>query len=815
MEGDVVIQSQLMAYVSQQAWIQNASVKDNILFGDNLEDIRQWYEDVVEACALKDDFAQLIEGEETLIGENGINLSGGQKQRVAIARAVLKRRRGADLFLMDDPLSALDSHKSKHVFKKVLSNEEGVLRGTTRILVTHHMNLLRQVDFIMMIKEGEVMEFGPPKRIFKAGSELSLLMEEFKETEEQQEKEVAVKEDKKAKKEEKDTNDEKKEKDSSSKAKEARKRINDESVLSGRVKLRAYDYYVRSFGYMSFLIILALYVGNQTMSTGSTIWIAAWSDKAEEARQADNGTFTDNDFYIGVLGAFGLGQAVMSFTRNLFFYLVCARGSTRIHNALFSAIIHGRMRFFDTTSTGAIVNRFSGDMTVVDQTLPVAVNSLLFAGGEILAVLVVISVSFPVLTAVIIPLAVVYYFLMPVYIPSSRQIKRFESRAKSPINLHFSETVQGAAVIRAFGEELRFSAESAVLVGKNLHFQYVSQMMRRWLSLRSDLVGNVVVLLAGLLAVAQKDAVTAGWVGLTISYAMSATETFQWVLNHGTRVEELAVGVERIRETEKYTPQEATWRNIRVDPEDQKWLKKGSIEFKDYSMSYAPDLDPVLQGLNLSINAGEKIGVCGRTGAGKSSLSVALFNLVESWKGQILLDGVDIGPLGLHTLRSQLTIIPQDPVLFNRSIRENLDPAAEHHDDKLWTVLEQSQMKVTVKALKSGLDHEVEEGGANFSVGQRQLMCLARALLRDLPIVLLDEATASMDSKTDELVQETLFSELGAKTVVTIAHRLDTILNYDRILVLDKGRISEFDTPKNLLNDKNSVFYSMMQKHQE
>ena len=314
-EGEVVMQSQGVAYVSQQAWIQNASVKKNILFG---EDYRQeWYEKVVEACALKDDFAQLIDGEETLIGENGINLSGGQKQRVAIARAVYKKQKGADLYLLDDPLSALDSHTSKHVFEQALSNEEGLLKGCTRILVTHRTNLLRQVDYVLVIKEGKVAGFGEPGNILAAGSEISLLIEEMEKekeiVEEENEQKEAVKKEETKVDEKVVKPTEKPMNSSRAKEKEAQKRIKDEAVLSGRVKLRAYDYFIRSFGYVNFFLILAFFAANQGVSTGATVWMAAWADDQSPDR--------DNQFYVGILGVFGLAQAIASFLRNLFFYL--------------------------------------------------------------------------------------------------------------------------------------------------------------------------------------------------------------------------------------------------------------------------------------------------------------------------------------------------------------------------------------------------------------------------------------------------------------------------------------------------------------
>lgn len=793
LQGEVLVQSESTAYVSQQPWIQNMTAKNNILFGSN--DDANWYQDVVKACALKDDFEILQDADETVIGENGINLSGGQKQRVSIARAVYKK---ADLYLLDDPLSALDAHTSNHVFDEVMSNQ-GLLKDTTRILVTHRSDLVNKADFLLVLKDGKVDKFGPPNKVMEA----DFKVEEVTKADNQ---EVAKKPAKK-----------KEGSKALTKAKLAEKRIKDEEVLTGKVKLMAYNKYLSSVGYINAALVLLAFVANQAVSTGSTIWIAAWSDHSNQVLEASNNSTAnsfDNSFYVGVLGAFGLAQGILSFVRNWFFFWACAKASVVLHNGLLNTIIKATMRFFDTTPTGTIANRFSGDMHVIDLTLPQSISSLLFTFIEVFSVMIVISISFPIFMVVILPLAVLYYCLLKLYVPTSRQLKRFEASSKSPINLHFSETVQGAATIRAFQEESRFFSESLALIQQNLQFQYYSIVCRRWLGLRSELIGNGVVLLAALLAVSQSDAVTAGWVGLTISYALSVTETFNWVLINGSNVEEQAVAVERVRETEKYTPQEGAWTRPDTDPKGAKWLTQGSVEFDRLSLAYDQDLPKVLHNLSLKIEPGQKIGVCGRTGAGKSSISVALFNLVTSWEGSIRLDQRETKSLGLHTLRSQMTVISQDPTLFHDTVRKNLDPLDEKTDADIWSALEQSQLKEVIQGLDQGLESMVAEGGSNFSLGQRQLLCLARALLRNSQIVMLDEATASMDKVTDEQVQETLFKELQGKTLITIAHRLETIINYDKILVLDQGAIKEFDSPQELLDNPNSAFYGMKRREE-
>ncbi|TRY79300.1 hypothetical protein TCAL_05131 [Tigriopus californicus] len=809
LEGEVCVNGSTIAYVSQEAWIQNASVKNNIIFAKDKPD-HQWYKQVIEACSLEQDLHQLMDGDQTLIGEKGINLSGGQKQRIAIARAAYS---SADIFLLDDPLSALDSQTASHVFEQVLSNN-GILRHSTRVLATHNTSILSQADLVAVLKDGEVAKFGPPGKVMTSSLEISRLVKSLEEEEQNKSK---PEEDQKE-----DTNKFDKLKKPSAKDKKETalaQRLKDEDVLTGRVKGQAYQKYLRALGIPLCVLILGLFMANQAISTGTTIWLAAWSDHNSHVLSDSEANVNSssslkrepaNGLYIGVLGAFGGAQAVLSFLRNLVFFLACARGSKIIHNSLFGVIIRAKTRFFDITPTGSIMNRFAADLNVVDQPLPNALSSFLFTFMEVTSVLIVISITTPIFMIIIVPLVLVYTFLIRVYIPSSRQLQRYVSSTKSPINLHFSETIQGISTIRAFQHEKIFNDEFESRVQEYLRFQYTSAMATRWLSLRSEALGNIVVLVAALVAVAQRNILTAGWVGLSITYALSVTETFNWVLQNGSKLEEQAVNLERIRETEEHAPLERPWQKPSADPKDRRWVKKGDIEFRNLTLAYDEHLEPVLKGINLSIKSGEKVGVCGRTGAGKSSLAVALLNLVDSWSGQMFLDGIDVRPLGLHSLRSQITMIPQDPVMFKGTIRQNIDPFNKFKDDAIWDSLANCHMDTHIERFSAGLEHQVEEGGSNFSVGQKQLICLARALLKDNTIVFLDEATASMDAETDKTIQETLFRELEGKTLITIAHRLNTVLNYDKILVLDEGQVVEFDTPQHLLSDENSHFYAMI-----
>ncbi|KAK9886057.1 hypothetical protein WA026_014840 [Henosepilachna vigintioctopunctata] len=407
---------------------------------------------------------------------------------------------------------------------------------------------------------------------------------------------------------------------------------------------------------------------------------------------------------------------------------------------------------------------------------------------------------------VILVCGVLYYFIQRFYVATSRQLKRLESVSRSPIYSHFSETIAGVSAIRAYNQQDRFIAESDSKLDHNQACNFPTVIANRWLEVRLQLIGNMVILFAGLFAVLGRDSINAGLVGLSVSYALQITQILNWVVRMTSDIETNIVAVERIKEYAE-TPQEAPW-DIPSKTPPLTWPEIGTVEFKNFSVKYRPELDLVLKKVAFSIQGGEKVGIVGRTGAGKSSLTLSLFRIIEPHQGIIEIDGINIAEIGLHALRSRLTIIPQDAVLFSGTLRMNLDPFNAKSDEEVWATLEQAHLKAFVKALPAGLSHEVTEGGENLSVGQRQLICLARALLRKTRVLILDEATAAVDLETDDLIQTTIRREFRDSTVLTIAHRLNTIMDYDKIIVLDKGLIAEFDTPQILL-DGPTIFRSM------
>jgi len=387
-------------------------------------------------------------------------------------------------------------------------------------------------------------------------------------------------------------------------------------------------------------------------------------------------------------------------------------------------------------------------------------------------------------------------------------LKRLESAARSPIYSLFSETLSGLSTIRAFNVQRSFIGENERKVDYSQVSFQPNLVSNRWLSIRLEILGNFIVLVASLLAVLGRDSLNPGTVGLSLTYASSITGILTFLIRQTSQVETNMVSVERVKEYEDSIPSEAPYRMPEQDPSED-WPQYGSITFCDYSTRYREGLDLTLRGISCEILSGEKVGVVGRTGAGKSTLVLSLFRLIEPVTGSIEIDGANVSLMGLEALRSKITIIPQDPVLFSGTLRFNLDPFDNYSDSDVWGALRLSHLQAFVSQLPGGLDYEVSEGGSNLSVGQKQLICLARALLRKTKILVLDEATAAVDLDTDDLIQETIRSEFSDCTVVTIAHRINTIMDSNRILVLDQGQVAEFDTPEKLLNKESGIFYSM------
>lgn len=468
------------------------------------------------------------------------------------------------------------------------------------------------------------------------------------------------------------------------------------------------------------------------------------------------------------------------------------------------------MSFFDTTPTGRVVNRFGKDLDAIDMTIPGSIRQFVSALLRVLGFLAILARASPWFLLVIPPLIILFVLVERYYIAANRQVKRLESATRSPIYSSFGETISGAPVIRAYQAEDRFIKENFEKVDFNLKFQYASIMCNRWLGMRLECFANLIVFAVAIFAVASRgsDDITAADMGLALTYASSITQILNFLIRVTAELEVNLVAVERLTEYSELKP-EAEWRNEEVGDERGRWMKKGKVDFDDYSLRYREGLPLVLNKINCSIAGGEKVGIVGRTGAGKSSLTVGMFRLAEPAGGKVVIDKVETNKIGLHDLREELTIIPQEPVLFSGTLRSNLDPFENFSDDQLWSAIKLSHLNQAVSDFEAKLDHEISENGSNLSVGERQLVCLARALLRRSKILIMDEATSAVDNYTDSLIQETIRSEFSKMTVLTIAHRLNTILDYDRVMVLDKGEVVEFDSPQNLFQSDGSIFGSM------
>ncbi|XP_060803850.1 multidrug resistance-associated protein 1 isoform X3 [Amyelois transitella] len=814
-----------VAYVPQQAWIQNATLQDNILFGKPLDSHK--YENVINVCALKTDFDMLPGGDQTEIGEKGINLSGGQKQRVSLARAVYY---DADNYYLDDPLSAVDSHVGKHIFDKLIG-PSGLLKNKTRVWVTHNVSYLAQTDLVLVLKAGQVSEAGSYQQLLeKKGAFADFLLHHLSDAERTSPEELdELKQDLESKlgsefqnklqrarslsesNSESDAAGDRREsmkkrtpEPTPNELKEKNKLIEAEKTETGSVKWGVYKHYLMSVGVVASAVTVLMNLVLQLFQVGSNYWLARWSN--DRLMLVNNTVDTARrDMYLGVYGALGVGQAISSFFADLMPYLACWRAARILHDLLLSNVLKTPLQFFEVTPVGRILSRFSKDVDVMDSSLPSQFADVIYCFFEVLGTLFVISFSTPIFLAVILPIGVVYYVIQRFYVATSRQLKRLESVSRSPIYSHFSESITGASTIRAYGVTRRFVEESERGVDHNQECYYPSCIANRWLAVRLEMIGNLIIFFSAVFAVLGRDTINPGLVGLSVSYALQITQTLNWLVRMTSEVETNIVAVERIKEYAE-TKQEAPW-TIGAGP-GPSWPSSGALQLERLTLGYRSG-EPALRDVTCAVAPGDKLGIVGRTGAGKSTLTLGLFRIVEAMSGKILIDGIDISTLGLHQLRSRITIIPQDPVLFSGTLRMNLDPFEVYTDEEIWRSLEHAHLKDFVQGLPAGLRHAVAEGGENLSVGQRQLACLARALLRKTPLLVLDEATAAVDLETDDLIQKTIRSEFASCTVLTIAHRLNTIMDSTRVMVLDRGQLVEFAPPDQLLQDRNSVFYGM------
>ncbi|KAL5272231.1 hypothetical protein ACHWQZ_G000445 [Mnemiopsis leidyi] len=817
LEGDVYLNGSV-SYVPQVSWVLNDSLKNNILFGAEWN--KCYYKEVIVNCALETDLQILPNGDATEIGEKGINLSGGQKQRVSLARAIYNKN---DIYVFDDPLSAVDAHVGKHLFEKVIG-PRGMINDKTRILVTHKLSVLPEVDHVIVLKDGKVLEQGTYNDLMSKDSELHRLVSSYEpdqdETEDKTEVEdlesdselgdlpvipdVSVKKSIRRRKSRLSREESTCSIKGNNNAGKDEKLIEEEKVEKGNISFKTYADYLKYMGATYATITLISFVLQNGSQLGSSLWLSEWSNANDNAKanKEDPNLF----LYLGIYALLGLLQTV--FVLGFVFAILYAsiRASSQIHSAMFARILRVPMSFFDTTPLGRILNRFSKDMNTIDERLPNSMRSFVNILGTVTITLITIGIMIPIMIAIFIPIALLYLAVQRLYIPTSRQLKRLESVSRSPIYNQFGETLMGLPSIRAYGKKENFIKYNQGLVDDNVRSFYLNMMSNRWLSTRLEITGHCVIFLSALISVLQAKSMDAAQAGLAISSAMGVTQALSWVVRMYSELEVNVVSVERVNEYSELATERAL---VSSSPPPGDWPQKGRIEYKDVSVRYREGLDLVLRNLTFSITAGERIGIVGRTGAGKSSITLTLFRILELAEGAIIIDGVDISAIGLHELRKKISIIPQDPILFSDTIRKNLDPFETYNDDQIWPALESASLKKFFEQQEKGLDFLVQEGGSNLSVGQRQLVCLARALLSDNKIIVMDEATAAVDIETDSVIQDAIRETFAGRTILTIAHRLNTIIDYDRILVLDKGEIAEFGSAAELKQNQ-GIFYSML-----
>ncbi|KAJ2556689.1 hypothetical protein EV175_001836 [Coemansia sp. RSA 1933] len=844
--GSVEVRGSI-AYAPQQAWIMNATLRDNILFGHKYD--REFYSRVLDACALRPDLDMLPDGDMTEIGEKGINLSGGQKARVSLARAVYSR---ADIYILDDPLSAVDAHVGKHLYSRVIG-PQGLLKTRARLLVTNAVQYLNTTDDIYMLRDGQVVDHGafaqamdrrgaifdfvhkfiesePSSRGDSGGSSDASETEYFEEDAATNEHDgmpspVGVGIRRKSTKQtlgrasvgalhgaRKPRGPDHHQADDTQLT-TAGRTTTTETSRQGHVEWSTYRTYALACGTRNSTIFVCTLLAASISNVAANMWLKQWASSNDDAGPSfvrRHSVF----FYLLTYGALGLLGASMSSLQSLVLWTQCSiRASRKIHADMLQGVLRSPMSFFDVTPLGRILNRFSSDIQRCDEMLPRSVGSMVNTMVSVVSAVSVIGFSTPLMLLIMMPLAFVYRYLQQRYLFSSRELRRLDSTTRSPIFAHFQESIGGVSTVRAYAQQPRFIAENEHRIEKNIRAYYTYLSLNRWLSLRLESLGNVVMLGTTLMAVITLQFLgygDAGLVGLSVAYALDFTSSLNWSVRSYTEVENSMIQLERVVEYARL-PSEAP-EVIEDHRPEKSWPAQGMLEFKDYSTRYREGLDLVLKDLTFRVMPNQKVGIVGRTGAGKSSLTLALFRIVEAAKGQILLDGEDIAKYGLFDVRSKLSIIPQDPILFAGSVRENLDPFNNYTDQEVWDALHHARLAEFIRSKDEGLDFAVSQGGDNFSVGQRQLICLARALLKRAKVLVLDEATAAIDNSTDAIIQESIRKEFKHCTVLTIAHRLNTIIDSDMILVVDGGRLAEYDTPQNLLAREESLFAKLVEE---
>ncbi|KAK5584047.1 hypothetical protein RB653_005654 [Dictyostelium firmibasis] len=808
-----------ISFTTQQSFLISTSLRENILFGNTMDLER--YKKVIEACCLTADLLQLSGKDLTEIGERGINLSGGQKQRISLARALYA---DSDCYILDEPLSAVDPEVATHLFNHCI---QGMMKDKTRILVTHQLQFIPSADHIIVVDNGKLVQ-GTYQELKSNGIDFESIMKTKKLNIENQNNN-----------DETNTNNnnepiliEENEMKKSTSLIESSKLINIDEIISdrhdpnliekakllvkedkseGAIGLNVYKEYF-SHGSSSFFFIATciVYFFSQAIFQMTDFWLSAWSQHKIKDKS--------DSFYILYYVLFISIFIITLLIRYFMLAHVTFSASKNLHTSLLNAVGFAGCQFFDTNPSGRILNRFSKDIAEVDLLLYDLYSDVLYCGSTVIfAICVMIYIS-PLISIPFLLLVIVYNIIKSIYVASSRDMKRYESITRSPIFSLLQESYNGLITIRSYQQQKRFISMMQNHNNINLRLFYYSFSIHRWIGVRLELISALVVFLAAFFSLFNSNT---GFSVLSVTTALSMCTYLNWAVRQFVELEVKMNSVERIK-SYIHTPKEGNRYTIDFNHErdeeddetmiklDEKWPTKGEIEFKNVEIKYRPTADPSLKNLSFKINSNDHIGIVGRTGAGKSTVGISLFRMVECSKGSIFIDGIDISKIGLHELRSSLGIVPQDPFIFSGSIRLNIDPFNKYTDNEIWVALEKVKLKSTISSMPLKLETMIEEGGDGLSFGQKQLLCLSRTILKNSKVVLMDEATSGIDYVTSDLIKQTLLENFNDCTMLTIAHRLDTIIDSTKIAVVDKGELVEYDTPMNLINTKNSKFSKLV-----
>ncbi|KAI7725280.1 hypothetical protein M8C21_011147 [Ambrosia artemisiifolia] len=790
------------AYVAQTAWIQNGTIQENILFGLPMD--RQKYKEVIKNCCLEKDLEMMEFGDQTEIGERGINLSGGQKQRIQLARAVYQ---DCDIYLLDDVFSAVDAHTGSEIFKECV---RGALRNKTILLVTHQVDFLHNVDLILVMRDGMIVQSGKYDELLESGLDFKNLVSAHETSMQLVEMEPTTSDSASPRplqkspslnpREEEQTP---LERSKSSSIIGTSKLIEEEERETGRISLGVYKVYVtEAFGWWGVSAVLTFSILWQGSQMASDYWLAY--------ETADERTFNPS-LFIEVYTAIAGLSLLLVFGRIVSSTYLGLKTSQIFFKQILYSILHAPMSFFDTTPSGRILSRASSDQTNLDVFLPFMMNLTLAMFITVFGIIIITCQYAWPTVFLLIPLGWLNFWFRGYYLATSREITRLDSITKAPVIHHFSESISGVMTIRCFRKQDRFVQENVDRVNGNLRMDFHNNGSNGWLGFRLEFLGSLFLCASTVfMIILPSSIVKPENVGLSLSYGLSLNGVMFWALYMSCFVENRMVSVERIKQFTNI-PSEAEW--VKKDnPPPSNWPSHGNVELKDLQVRYRSNTPLVIKGITLSIKGGEKIGVVGRTGGGKSTLIQVLFRLVEPSGGSIIIDGINISTLGLHDLRSRFGIIPQEPILFEGTVRSNIDPIGQHSDEEIWRSLERCQLNDVVAAKPGKLDSAVVDNGDNWSVGQRQLLCLGRVMLKHSKLLFMDEATASVDSQTDAVIQRIIREDFADCTIISIAHRIPTVMDCDRVLVIDAGYAKEFDKPSRLI-ERPSLFGALVQEY--